>query len=132
MKKQVSKGPVDLVTSEARFSLSEDKLIRQQLDYQQMVQQRSISPSFLKISWSIIIDKSIDKLIVCNLLLQEIFVTDLHEFSSPIPVRVLDCDTISQVKEKILDVLYKHVPHSSRPVKDDVDLGMSLLMKKME
>lgn len=56
--------------------------------------------------------------------------TDLHEFSSPIPVRVLDCDTISQVKEKILDVLYKHVPHSSRPVKDDVDLGMSLLMKK--
>lgn len=88
MKKQVSKGPVDLVTSEARFSLSEDKLIRQQLDYQQM----------------------------------EIFVTDLHEFSSPIPVRVLDCDTISQVKEKILDVLYKHVPHSSRPVKDDVDL----------
>lgn len=132
MKKQVSKGPVDLVTSEARFSLSEDKLIRQQLDYQQMVQQRSISPSFLKISWSIIIDKSIDKLIVCNLLLQEIFVTDLHEFSSPIPVRVLDCDTISQVKEKILDVLYKHVPHSSRPVKDDVDLGMSLLMKKRE
>lgn len=132
MKKQVSKGPVDLVTSEARFSLSEDKLIRQQLDYQQMVQQRSISPSFLKISWSIIIDKSIDKLIICNLLLQEIFVTDLHEFSSPIPVRVLDCDTISQVKEKILDVLYKHVPHSSRPVKDDVDLGMSLLMKKRE
>ncbi|XP_048738667.2 plexin A3-like isoform X3 [Ostrea edulis] len=88
MKKQVSKGPVDMVNSEARFSLSEDKLIRQQLDYRQM----------------------------------EIFVTDLHEFSSPIPVRVLDCDTVSQVKEKILDVLYKHVPHSSRPVKEDVDL----------
>ncbi|XP_061187721.1 plexin-A4-like isoform X2 [Saccostrea echinata] len=88
MKKQVSKGPVDMVTSEARFSLSEDKLIRQQLDYRQM----------------------------------EIFVTDLHEFASPIPVRVLDCDTITQVKEKILDVLYKHVPYSSRPVKEDVDL----------
>jgi plexin A len=37
MKKQVSKGPVDMVNSEARFSLSEDKLIRQQLDYRQMV-----------------------------------------------------------------------------------------------
>ena len=55
--------------------------------------------------------------------------TDLHEFSSPIRVRVLDCDTISQVKEKILDVLYKHVPHSNRPVKEDVDLGKIMLHK---
>jgi len=37
MKQQVSKGPVDNVTSEARYSLSEDKLIRQQIDYRQMV-----------------------------------------------------------------------------------------------
>lgn len=56
--------------------------------------------------------------------------TDLHEFSSPIRVRVLDCDTISQVKEKILDVLYKHVPHSNRPVKEDVDLGKIMLHKR--
>lgn len=37
VKQQVSKGPVDAVTGEARYSLSEDKLIRQQMDYRQMV-----------------------------------------------------------------------------------------------
>jgi plexin A len=37
IKQQTSKGPVDSVTSEARYSLSEDKLIRQQVDYKTMV-----------------------------------------------------------------------------------------------
>ena len=37
IKQQVSKGPVDYFTSEARYSLSEDKLIRQQVDYILMV-----------------------------------------------------------------------------------------------
>ena len=38
------------------------------------------------------------------------------------PVRVLDCDTISQCKEKILDALYKNSPYSQRPHRDDLDL----------
>src|SRR5699024_2353903 len=33
IKHQVEKGPVDEITSEARYSLSEEKLIRQQTDY---------------------------------------------------------------------------------------------------
>ena len=37
IKGQVDKGPVDFLTSEAKYSLSEDKLIRQQLDYKTMV-----------------------------------------------------------------------------------------------
>jgi len=37
IKQQVDKGPVDMVTGEARYSLSEDKLIRQQIDYRQLV-----------------------------------------------------------------------------------------------
>ena len=37
IKQQVDKGPVDAVTSEARYSLSEDKLIRQSIDYREMV-----------------------------------------------------------------------------------------------
>lgn len=41
----------------------------------------------------------------------------------PHPVKVLDCDTVSQVKEKILDAIYKNAPFSSRPARDDVDLG---------
>ena len=39
IKGQVDKGPVDFLTSEAKYSLSEDKLIRQQLDYKTMVSQ---------------------------------------------------------------------------------------------
>lgn len=39
------------------------------------------------------------------------------------PVKVLDCDTISQVKEKILDAIYKNAPFSSRPRKETIDLG---------
>lgn len=37
IKQQVDKGPVDAVTSEARYSLSEEKLIRQSIDYKEMV-----------------------------------------------------------------------------------------------
>jgi plexin A len=37
VKQQIDKGPVDMLTGEARYSLSEDKLIRQQIDYKQLV-----------------------------------------------------------------------------------------------
>ena len=37
VKYQVDKGPVDAVTSEARYSLSEEKLIRQSIDFKHMV-----------------------------------------------------------------------------------------------
>ena len=40
-----------------------------------------------------------------------------------IPVKVLDCDTISQVKEKMLDVIYKATPVSNRPALTSIDLG---------
>jgi len=38
-------------------------------------------------------------------------------------VKVLDCDSITQVKEKILDAIYKNTPFSHRPAKEDLDLG---------
>ncbi|BFZ08936.1 hypothetical protein BsWGS_11975 [Bradybaena similaris] len=91
IKQQISKGPVDAVTSEARYSLSEDKLIRQHINYKATV------------------------LYVMDL--------DVDRCSQPAhPVKVLDCDTISQVKEKILDALYKSAPFSSRPPKEELDL----------
>jgi len=40
-----------------------------------------------------------------------------------VPVKVLDCDTISQVKEKALDTIYRATPYSQRPRKEDLDLG---------
>ena len=30
---QVEKGPIDAITNEARYSLSEDKLLRQSIEY---------------------------------------------------------------------------------------------------
>nr|XP_023691614.1 plexin-B3-like [Paramormyrops kingsleyae]XP_023691615.1 plexin-B3-like [Paramormyrops kingsleyae]XP_023691616.1 plexin-B3-like [Paramormyrops kingsleyae]XP_023691617.1 plexin-B3-like [Paramormyrops kingsleyae]XP_023691618.1 plexin-B3-like [Paramormyrops kingsleyae]XP_023691619.1 plexin-B3-like [Paramormyrops kingsleyae] len=40
----------------------------------------------------------------------------------PCPVKVLDADTITQVKDKILDQIYKGVPFSQRPSADSLDL----------
>ncbi|GFS14071.1 plexin-A2-like [Elysia marginata] len=91
IKQQVSKGPVDAITGEARYSLSEDKLLRQHINYRPMV----------------------------------LYVMDIDVDRCPqpaYPVKVLDCDTISQVKEKILDAIYKSAPFSSRPPKEELDL----------
>lgn len=38
-------------------------------------------------------------------------------------MKVLNCDTITQVKEKILDAIYKNMPYSQRPRAVDMDLG---------
>uniref|UniRef100_A0A7N9B1S8 Plexin-B1 n=1 Tax=Mastacembelus armatus TaxID=205130 RepID=A0A7N9B1S8_9TELE len=40
----------------------------------------------------------------------------------PCPVKVLDTDTITQVKDKILDQVYRGAPFSQRPAADSLDL----------
>lgn len=42
--------------------------------------------------------------------------------SGEVPIKMWDCDTISQAKEKVLDAIYKNAPVSSRPQISDVDL----------
>ena len=37
--------------------------------------------------------------------------------------KVLNCDTITQAKEKIIDVMYRNIPFSNRPWACDLDLG---------
>lgn len=45
---------------------------------------------------------------------------------------MLDCDTITQVKEKILDQIYKGTPYCHRPDPDTLDLGeQSSLVTKL-
>lgn len=39
------------------------------------------------------------------------------------PVKVLNCDTVSQVKEKIIEAVYRNLPYSQRPKVDSVSLG---------
>ncbi|UYV82243.1 PlexA [Cordylochernes scorpioides] len=99
IKQQVDKGPVDAVTSEARYSLSEEKLIRQSIEYRCLTVYVSISS-------------------------QTAYVTGLEPPGENVEtsVKVLDCDTISQVKEKALDTIYRHAPCSQRPPRDSLDL----------
>ncbi|KAG9485444.1 hypothetical protein GDO78_008491 [Eleutherodactylus coqui] len=94
IKQQMEKGPIDSITGEARYSLSEDKLIRQQIEYKTL--------------------ESITNILNC--------VNPDNENSPEIPVKALNCDTITQVKEKILDAVYKNVPYSQRPRALDMDL----------
>ncbi|KAK4302726.1 hypothetical protein Pmani_025199 [Petrolisthes manimaculis] len=97
IKQQVDKGPVDAVTSEARYSLSEEKLIRQSIDFKEMTVYVSM----------------------CNLYMGGV---DGPMEGGETPVKVLDCDTISQVKEKSLDAIYRSYPYSQRPRREDLDL----------
>lgn len=46
-----------------------------------------------------------------------------NENSSEVTVKCLNCDTITQVKEKLLDAVYKGSPYSQRSKASDMDLG---------
>uniref|UniRef100_A0A6I8PA75 Plexin B1 n=1 Tax=Ornithorhynchus anatinus TaxID=9258 RepID=A0A6I8PA75_ORNAN len=63
IKHQVDKGPVDGVTGKAKYTLNDNRLLREDLEY--------------------------------------------HTLTQGVSVKVLDCDTITQVKEKVLDQVYK-------------------------
>ncbi|XP_053329094.1 plexin-A3, partial [Spea bombifrons] len=89
IKQQMEKGPIDAITGEARYSLSEDKLIRQQIDY---------------------------KVLTLSCICPE------SENGTEIPVKVLNCDTVTQVKDKLLDAVYKGIPYTQRPKAEDMDL----------
>ncbi|XP_050527512.1 plexin-B [Daktulosphaira vitifoliae] len=87
IKHQVEKGPVDALTYDARYSLSEDRLLREQIDHR-----------------------------VVNLYVIQ------DEVNDKVQCKVLDCDSISQVKSKILDAAYKNTAFTLRPSVFDVDL----------
>jgi len=46
-----------------------------------------------------------------------------NENAPEVTVKSLNCDTITQVKEKLLDAVYKGTPYSQRPKASDMDLG---------
>lgn len=45
-----------------------------------------------------------------------------HE-EEEVALKMWDCDSITQAKEKILDALYRNTPVSKRPQLTDIDLG---------
>uniref|UniRef100_A0A4W4E0H5 Plexin-B1 n=1 Tax=Electrophorus electricus TaxID=8005 RepID=A0A4W4E0H5_ELEEL len=91
IKHQVDKGPVDAVTGKAKYTLNDNRLLREDLEY---------------------------RTLTLNVQLQGAAVTE----TQPLAAKVLDCDTITQVKEKILEQVYKGTSYSHRPHTDSLDL----------
>ena len=87
IKHQIEKGPIDYVTHDSRYSLSEERLLREQVDFSVVIIH--------------VVQEALTEKVQC---------------------RVLNCDTISQVKSKILDTIYKNVPFSQRPSINEIDL----------
>ncbi|XP_065263201.1 plexin-B1 isoform X2 [Emys orbicularis] len=95
IKHQVDKGPVDWVTGKAKYTLNDNRLLREDLEY---------------------------RTLTLNALSQTEATVGEAEDSQGVSVKVLDCDTITQVKEKILDQIYKATPYCHRPDPDSLDL----------
>ncbi|XP_071349593.1 plexin-B1 isoform X3 [Trachinotus anak] len=91
IKHQVDKGPVDAVTGKAKYTLNDNRLLREDVEY---------------------------KTLTLNVLVQGGGVNEMQ----PLPSKVLDCDTITQVKEKLLDQVFKGTSFSHRPHADSLDL----------
>ncbi|XP_076012592.1 plexin-B1 isoform X2 [Genypterus blacodes] len=91
IKHQVDKGPVDAVTGKAKYTLNDNRLLREDVEY---------------------------KTLTLNVLVQGGGTNE----TQPVPSKVLDCDTITQVKEKLLDQVYKGTSFSHRPHADSLDL----------
>ncbi|XP_061641749.1 plexin-B1 isoform X3 [Phyllopteryx taeniolatus] len=91
IKHQVDKGPVDAVTGKAKYTLNDNRLLREDVEY---------------------------KTLTLNVLVQGGGINECQ----PLPSKVLDCDTITQVKEKLLDQVYKGTSFSYRPHTDSLDL----------
>ncbi|KAJ6216027.1 hypothetical protein RDWZM_010527 [Blomia tropicalis] len=200
IKHQIDKGPVDYVTSMSRYSLSEERLLREQIDYrsvtvyvtiddklkqlingsqsssssmnlvqtqQQQQQQtqstlnrstigcrtlRNTSTNSNTTATTINRRQAIrssdldltsmtpnedDPIIIPNESIQSIGSMSSDRASSGqtqqqngVSCRILDCDTISQVKGKIIEQLFRSIPFSERPTISDVILYYRCLKPK--
>jgi len=110
IKQQISKGPLDAVTGKARYTLSDDRLLKEDIAHQNLT-------LFVRSSLQINDEKTS---VNCRYI--EEGYPLLNEEDDPSIVKVLSCDTIRQVKEKVMDVIYKKVPFSQRPKAEELEL----------
>uniref|UniRef100_A0A8D0DBG6 Plexin-B1 n=1 Tax=Sander lucioperca TaxID=283035 RepID=A0A8D0DBG6_SANLU len=89
IKHQVDKGPVDAVTGKAKYTLNDNRLLREDVEY------------------------------LATLLLVLLIG---GATTQTVPAKVLDCDTITQVKEKLLEQTWKGTSFSQRPHIDSLHL----------
>ncbi|KAL0588394.1 Plexin-B3 [Plecturocebus cupreus] len=93
---QVDKGPVDAVTGKAKRTLNDSRLLREDVEFRPLTLMVLVGPGAGGAAGSSEVQR--------------------------VPARVLDTDTITQVKEKVLDQVYKGTPFSQRPSVHALDL----------
>ncbi|XP_060231028.1 plexin-B3 isoform X3 [Meriones unguiculatus] len=96
IKYQVDKGPVDAVTGKAKRTLNDSHLLREDVEFRPLTLMALVEPGAAGAAGN----------------------SNVHQ----VPARVLDTDTITQVKEKVLDQVYKGTPFSQRPSVYSLDL----------
>uniref|UniRef100_A0A8C5CRQ6 Sema domain-containing protein n=1 Tax=Gadus morhua TaxID=8049 RepID=A0A8C5CRQ6_GADMO len=94
IKHQVDKGPVDAVSGKAKYTLNDNRLLREDVEY---------------------------RTLTLNVLIPAPG-ADAGSAAQTAPAKVLDCDTITQVKEKILEQTWKGTSFSQRPHVDSLNL----------
>ncbi|CAJ1055263.1 plexin-B1 isoform X1 [Xyrichtys novacula] len=94
IKHQVDKGPVDAVTGKAKYTLNDNRLLREDVEY---------------------------RTLTLNVVVPAAAATG-GATNQTVPAKVLDCDTITQVKEKLLEQTWKGTSFSQRPHIDSLHL----------
>ncbi|KAM8862546.1 plexin-B1-like isoform 2-T2 [Spinachia spinachia] len=94
IKHQVDKGPVDAVTGKAKYTLNDNRLLREDVEYRTLTLNVAVPAA----------------------------ATSGGATTQTVPAKVLDCDTITQVKEKLLEQTWKGTSFSQRPHVDSLHL----------
>ncbi|KAM4737577.1 plexin-B1-like isoform 2-T2 [Anableps anableps] len=94
IKHQVDKGPVDAVTGKAKYTLNDNRLLREDVEY---------------------------RTLTLNVVMPAAAAGG-GATNQTVPAKVLDCDTITQVKEKVLEQAWKGMSFSQRPHVDSLHL----------
>uniref|UniRef100_A0A673CND3 Plexin b1a n=1 Tax=Sphaeramia orbicularis TaxID=375764 RepID=A0A673CND3_9TELE len=94
IKHQVDKGPVDAVTGKAKYTLNDNRLLREDVEYRTL-------------TLNVVMPAS---------------AASGGATTQTVPAKVLDCDTITQVKEKLLEQTWKGTSFSQRPHIDSLHL----------
>lgn len=148
LRSQLERGPIDAISGDAYYSLSEHKLLREpNLQFDMVNLYVIVDTDILQANkqHNLLFDNTCpsQQLTAENLLhsYQDRTNVRVRPFNSMannrnsqqacslnntinLALRVLDCDIISQVKSKILSALYRNAPHSSRVGPNDVELSL--------
>ncbi|CAG5926826.1 unnamed protein product [Menidia menidia] len=124
LKHQVEKGPVDGKLKKAKYTLNDTGLLGDDVEYSVLVSARSGPPGP-----SVLPERALGSNQYGYLAFvrgrghsQTLQVLVHGEGPDVTPVKVLNCDSITQVKEKIIEQVYRNLPYSQRPKVESVAL----------